>query len=411
MTTPSLCDALRVYTRIGLLSFGGPAGQIALMQDELVTRRNWIEGDAFQRGLNVAMILPGPEAQQLATWLGWRLHGVSGGLAAGLAFILPGTALMILLAFIAAVYGETRLVSAIFFGIQPAVLVIVARAVWALANRSLKSPPAWALAVLAFLGIFAAGLPFPLIVALAALAGLALPRGAEASPGGATPVTLRHAGQVLAVGGAIILAMAVLVELGAGRDPFRGVAILFTSAAFVSFGGAYALLPYVADRAVETYGWLSAAEMLNGLAIAEATPGPLILVNVYAGYFAGFSAEGGGGAALGVGTAMLACFYTFAPSFMMILAAAPYVEAIQRVGWVRRALTGVSAAVVGVVLNLAVYLTEASIFAQGWLAPDPVKLALLAAFATLSIWRNPPMTTMVGLGAAAGLVLTLVGAI
>ena len=209
MHPPSLRDTIPVWARIGVLSFGGPAGQIALMQDELVTRRGWIGGEAFQRGLNVAMILPGPEAQQLATWLGWRLHGVVGGLMAGLAFILPGAALMILLAFIAAVYGETRLVSAIFYGIQPAVLVIVARAVWALANRSLKSPPAWSLAVLAFLGIFAAGLPFPLIVALAAVAGLFLPTGDPTDQPAAQPVSLGHATLIVAVGTLLIAALIV----------------------------------------------------------------------------------------------------------------------------------------------------------------------------------------------------------
>ncbi|MEO1550028.1 MAG: chromate efflux transporter [Pseudomonadota bacterium] len=404
MTTPSFSETWPVYLRIGLLSFGGPAGQIALMQDEITDRRGWVSSEAFQRGLSVAMILPGPEAQQLATWLGWRLHGLKGALAAGLAFILPGAVLMIALAWIAAAYGDTPLISALFYGIQPAVLVIVAKALWGLAGRSLKTPMAWGLAGAAFLGIWALGLPFPLIIALAALVGLLLP--GEVSPG--TPVGkvgLSPALWALSLGLALILAVVAVVEVITQDAVFREVATLFTTAAFVSFGGAYALLPYVADRAVETYGWLSAEQMLNGLALAESTPGPLILVNVYAGFFAGWPSGGWAG----VATAALACFYTFAPSFMLILAAAPYVDALQSVPRVRKALAGVSAAVVGVVLNLGVYLGEAALFPMGLAAPDFGKIALLVAFALLAWLRPIPMIWLVALGAACGIFLWLTG--
>ncbi len=394
-----------VYVKIGLLSFGGPAGQIALMQEEIVARRNWVSGEAFQRGLNVAMLLPGPEAQQLATWLGWRLHGVAGGLAAGLAFILPGAALMILLAWIAATYGDVPLVAAIFYGVQPAVLIVVIRALRGLAGRSLSGPRAWALAVAAFLGIWALGLPFPLIVALAALAGVLLFDAPEIDRAGGAPVDWAGPLRLIGVFAALVLAVYLCIRLILGPEPFDGVATLFTSAAFVSFGGAYALLPYVADRAVETYGWLTAAEMLNGLAIAEATPGPLILVNVYAGYYAGHDAG------VGALTAALACFYTFAPSFMLILAAAPYVEAMQRVRWIRRALVGVSAAVVGVVLNLTVYLGEAAFFPTGLDAPEWIKIGLLIVFAGVALARPVPMLGLVGLGAIAGVALFAVGLI
>ena len=394
-----------VYVKIGLLSFGGPAGQIALMQEEIVARRNWVSGEAFQRGLNVAMLLPGPEAQQLATWLGWRLHGVAGGLAAGLAFILPGAALMILLAWIAATYGDVPLVAAIFYGVQPAVLIVVIRALRGLAGRSLSGPRAWALAVAAFLGIWALGLPFPLIVALAALAGVLLFDAPEIDRAGGAPVDWAGPLRLIGVFAALVLAVYLCIRLILGPEPFDGVATLFTSAAFVSFGGAYALLPYVADRAVETYGWLTAAEMLNGLAIAEATPGPLILVNVYAGYYAGHDAG------VGALTAALACFYTFAPSFMLILAAAPYVEAMQRVRWIRRALVGVSAAVVGVVLNLTVYLGEAAFFPTGLDAPEWIKIGLLFVFAGVALARPVPMLGLVGLGAIAGVALFAVGLI
>ena len=403
MSGPVLRTALPVYLRIGLLSFGGPAGQIALMQEELVTRRGWIDGASFQRGLNVAMLLPGPEAQQLATWLGWRLHGLRGGIAAGLAFILPGAALMILLAWIAATQGDSGPVAAIFYGIQPAVLVIVARAVVSLAGRSLNGAGHWALAAAAFAGLAVAGLPFPLIVALAALAGFALPPVPQPQVAPAPPVR-GQALRIVTISALMVLAVWGAVRLTLGPDPFDGVAELFLSAAFVSFGGAYALLPYVADRAVESYGWLSAEQMLNGLAIAEATPGPLILVNVYAGYFAGHT-----GGAPGVLTAALACFYTFVPSFMLILAAAPHVESIQRRRWIRQALAGVSAAVVGVVLNLAVYLGQAALWPDPAASPDWLKVALTAAFA-LAAWRlRASVLVMIGSGLVIGLVLWMLG--
>ncbi|NNU81580.1 chromate efflux transporter [Halovulum dunhuangense] len=409
MGVGSLKEAIGVYVKIGLLSFGGPAGQIALMQDEIVDRRGWVSPEDFRRGLSVAMVLPGPEAQQLATWLGWRLHGVRGGMAAGLAFILPGAALMILLAWVAAAKGSVPLVAALFYGIQPAVLVIVARALRMLAGRTLKQPADWALASLAFLGIWALGLPFPLIVALAALAGLFLAPSAPAGPSSAARFGLGHVLPTLGIGLGLIALVWGLVRVTLGPDPHDGVATLFTSAAFVSFGGAYALLPYVAERAVETYGWLSAAQMLNGLAIAEATPGPLILVNTYAGFFAGWSADGT--AAAGATTAVLATFYTFAPSFMLILAVAPFVAAVEGMPLLRRALAGVSAAVVGVVLNLAVYLGTAALLPAGWLAPEWPKVALLALFAAAAMRRPWPMHVLVIAGALAGIGLHFAGLI
>ncbi len=393
--TPTLAQAARVYIKIGLLSFGGPAGQIALMQDEVVDRRAWIPEAAFRQGLSVAMVLPGPEAQQLATYLGWHLHGLRGGLLAGLAFILPGAALMILLAWIAATYGETQLVSALFYGIQPAVLVIVAGAVVKLGRRALRRPADWALAAGAFLALWALGLPFPLVIAAAAACGLLL-KTADTSTTEAAPVKPRHLAATLGLGIALIAAVWLSIRLALGAEPYDGVATLFTSAAFVSFGGAYALLPYVADRAVETYGWLTATQMLNGLALAEATPGPLILVNTYAGFFAA------GPGHSGVLTASLATFYTFAPSFMLILALAPYVTAVTGQPLLRRALAGVSTAVVGVILNLAFYLGAAALIPDGPASLELPKTALLIAFAALTLWRNPPMHILVALGALAG---------
>jgi len=401
--------ALKVHLKIGLLSFGGPAGQIALMQQEIVERRRWVTAASFDRGLSFAMMLPGPEAQQLATWLGWRLHGITGGLAAGLAFILPGATLMIGLAWLAAAKGGVPLVAAVFAGVQPVVIALVLAAMGKIGGRALKTPAHWALAAAAFAGLYLLGLPFPLIVALSAVAGLVIAKDQPGQPVTAGPGLWRHFAVVAGVTAALVIAVFTTVSLTLGRDPFQDVAELFTTAAFVTFGGAYAVLPFVAENAVEQYGWLSAAQMLNGLAIAEATPGPLILVNTYAGFFAGWSGSGTGAA--GAVTAVLATFYTFAPSFMLILAFAPVVERVQNVAWARRALAGVSAAVVGVILNLALYLAEAAFFPAGPSQPEWVKLVLFAAALLLVFRFKAGMLALVGFGVAAGLGLGLAGVI
>lgn len=403
MTTPSFRETLPVWTKIGLLSFGGPAGQIALMQDEVVTRRGWVPSDSFDRGLAFSMMLPGPEAQQLATWLGWRLHGLWGGLLAGAAFIVPGACLMILLAWIAAAHGEVPVIAALFAGVQPVVIALVLAAMQKIAKRALGGPWHWALALSAFLAIYALGVPFPLVVGAAALAGLLLPSQTADSTIPVGKPVLAHAVMTLGVAAALILAL-FLANRGAVLDE---VATLFTTAALVTFGGAYAVLPFVADQAVETYGWLSPEAMLNGLAIAEATPGPLILVNTYAGFFAGWSDTGLAGAA--IHTAMLATFFTFAPSFALILAFAPAVERLHNIPWAKRALAGVSAAVVGVIANLVLYLAEASFFPTGLETPEWTKLALFAIALVLVFVLRLGMLGLVGAGLAGGLALHLAG--
>ena len=404
--TPRFSDALPVWTKIGLLSFGGPAGQIALMQDEVVTRRGWVPAESFDRGLAFSMMLPGPEAQQLATWLGWRLHGAWGGLFAGLAFIVPGMILMIALAWIAAAHGQVPWVAAVFAGVQPVVIALVIGAMRKIAGRALSGPWHWALAVAAFAALYFLGVPFPLVVAAAALAGLALPGGnTDTAPVEAGPNILGHALKVIWIGAALLIAVFFLVSSAMGGDPFDDVAQLFTTAALVTFGGAYAVLPFVADQAVETYGWLSAAEMLNGLAIAEATPGPLILVNTYAGYFAGWSSSPE--FMLGATTALLATIYTFAPSFALILAFAPAVERLHSIPLARRALAGVSAAVVGVIANLVVYLAEAAFLPNGVSDPEWVKIALFVVAMVAVFILRAGMIALVGGGMAAGLVLHL----
>ncbi|WP_205910846.1 chromate efflux transporter [Paroceanicella profunda] len=398
-----------MHLRIGLLSFGGPAGQIALMQDEIVTRRGWVPAERFRRGLAVAMLLPGPEAQQLATFLGWCVHGRLGGLLAGLAFVLPGAVLMVAIAWAAARHGSVPAVQGLFAGLQPAVLVIVLLALLRLARAALPGRRHAAIALAAFVALAGAGLPFPLVVGLAALGGLALlapPQPADAGAPGPARRGLLPSAATLAAGALVVLAAWLGSRTLLGPEPQDALAGLFTSAALVTFGGAYAVLPYVAERAVTGLGWLTEAQMLTGLALAEATPGPLILVNVYAGFFAGWPAGGWSG----VGTAALACLYTFVPSLSMMLAAAPHVDALQRAALARRALAGVSAAVVGVIANLALFLGAAALWPEGMAAgPDPVRLGLFLLLGAWGLWRRPPMLLMVAVGGAAGLGLHLAG--
>lgn len=402
-TKPHLSNAVPVWVRIGLLSFGGPAGQIALMQDEVVSRKGWVPAESFDRGLAFSMMLPGPEAQQLATWLGWRLHGLTGGLIAGLCFILPGAALMILLGWLAAAHGDVPVIAAIFAGVQPVVIALVLAAMGKIAGRALKGTVQWVLAGLAFLALSVAGIPFPLVVLSAGLAGFLMPVDGDAGEQPEAPPFLRNAIRTLGSVAVLIAIVFLTVRMVFGPEPFDDVAALFTTAALVTFGGAYAVLPFVADQAVESYGWLDAASMLNGLAIAEATPGPLILVNTYAGYFAGWSTTGGSG--IGVVTALLATFYTFAPSFALILAFAPVVERLHSIPWVRRALSGISAAVVGVIANLAVYLGEAAFLPTGLADPEWVKIGLFALALALVFRVKIDTLKLVGFGIIAGIAL------
>lgn len=403
----SLRETAPVWARIGLLSFGGPAGQIALMQDEVVTRRRWITPESFDRGLAFSMMLPGPEAQQLATWLGWRLNGLKGGLLAGAAFVLPGAALMLLLAWIAAAHGDVPVIAAVFAGVQPVVIALVVAAMQKIAGRALRLPQHWVLAAAAFIAIWWIGAPFPVVVAGAAIAGYLLPGvPSSGTPPRGNPVA-GHAARTIAVAAALIVAVYAGLRLAGGQGVLDEVAVLFTTAALVTFGGAYAVLPFVAGQAVDTYGWLTPEAMLNGLAIAEATPGPLILVNTYAGFFAGWSVSGT--AAAGIMTGALATFYTFAPSFALILAFAPAVERLYEIPWARRALGGISAAVVGVIANLALYLAEAAFLPAGWGEPAWVKIGLFAAAVAIVFGLRPGMTALVGGGILAGLGLHGIG--
>lgn len=365
---PTFAEAVRFWAKLGCINFGGPAGQIALMQTELVDRRGWIDQSRFLHGLNFCMLLPGPEAQQLATYVGWRLHGIAGGLAAGLLFILPGALVLLALSWLAADHGDLAWVDALFDGVKPVVVAIIAAALWRIGTRTLRGWPPMAMAAAAFVGIYVLDVPFPLIVLGAGLVGVVaarLGRHPFADPhkaveGEAEPEAPPSVGRLIRLVAvfAVLWAVPVGLVLGTlGSEPYADIAALFTKAAFVTFGGAYAVLPYIADAGVNAYGWLTAADMLNGLALAESTPGPLILVTQYVGFFAGWNNPG----ALtpfwaGTVGSLLTLYVTFLPCFLFIFAGAPYVEHIIRNRYAGAALAAITAAVVGVILNLAVFL-------------------------------------------------------
>ncbi|MBM3479143.1 MAG: chromate efflux transporter [Alphaproteobacteria bacterium] len=399
---PSFREALRFWLKLGCISFGGPAGQIAMMQTELVDRRRWIDQGAFLRGLNFCTLLPGPEAQQLATYVGWRLHGLKGGIAAGGLFVLPGALLLLLLSWIAAAGRGMPTVAAVLDGLKPVVIAVIAHAVWRIGRRALKGREAVALAVAAFVGIHFLRIDFPWIVLAAGAVGfLAAMAGSTAfaasGHGGAAVAGDSEAPAPpfwsrVAIVTAIYLAMLALpvavVLATFGTAPFADIAQLFTKAAFVTFGGAYAVLPYVADEAVRGYGWLTAGEMLDGMALAETTPGPLILVLQYVGFFAAWNAapEGGRLLAASVGAA-LTTWCTFLPSFAMVLLGAPYIERLHADARIGAALAAITAAVVGVILNLAVFLAGAVLIPAGRGVDWVALLAAAAALAALIRWN------------------------
>ena len=375
---PTFNEALAVWARIGVLSFGGPAGQIALMHRVLVDERKWIGEEPFLHALNFCMLLPGPEAMQLATYVGWRLHGTLGGLAAGLLFVLPGALVVLALSIAYALYGQLPFVEAAFVGIKAAVLVIVIEALLRVAKRALRGPAHWLIAGAAFVAIFFFDVPFPLVIAGAALLGYVLAATKAAAPpepqSKAPPVplgqTLRTASLWLAIW---IVPLAIMVAVMFGRDHvFTDIAIFFSKLAIVTFGGAYSVLAYMAQQAVETYGWLSAGEMLDGLGLAETTPGPLILVTEFVGFLAGYRFGGEPKLVFGLLGAAITLWATFAPSFLWIFAGAPYVERLGTNPKLTGALSAVTAAVVGVILNLSLWFALHVFFAKvepAWLGP------------------------------------------
>jgi len=379
---PSLAAATRVWLKIGCLSFGGPAGQIALLHREVVDRRHWISDQRFLHALNFCSLLPGPEAQQLATYLGWLLHGAKGGLIAGLSFIVPGALVMLALSTLFVTAGDVPAVEALFFGLKCAVLVIVFEALLRVAGRALHGPPSWMISAMAFTALYFLQIPFPAVILAAALAGAMAPSwfsgGAHASAKAGPPAILdrvmaadpNHAKRL-----AKSARRAGIIALGAWAAPvailfpmaglYADVAWFFSKMAVVTFGGAYAVLAYVAQEAVQGYGWLSAPEMLTGLGLAETTPGPLILVLQFVGFLAGYGAGSGpSGLAGGIAASVLALWVTFAPCFAFIFLGAPAIERLREQRALAGALAAITAAVVGVIANLSLWFGLRVIFAD-----------------------------------------------
>lgn len=350
MSAPSTQELIRVFGRIGLLSFGGPAAQIALMHRELVETRNWLSEEGFLRALSLCMLLPGPEAMQLATYAGWRLRGTLGGLIAGLLFVVPGALVIMLLALGYAVYGQVPMVQAAFEGVKAAVIIIVLQALLKVSRKALNTRDAWALAGVAFLALFVFGLPFPLIIALAALYG-AFVQSTDTPPDPPAAVVAPNSLKTIAIW-AGLWAMPVAVLWATDQVFLTQIALFFSKLAVVTFGGAYAVLTYMTQTVVQDFGWISTKQMIDALGLAETTPGPLILVTEFVALLAGF-AQGGVGLALAAGA--VALWVTFTPCFLWIFLAGPYLDIISGKPRLASALSAITACVVGVILNLAIW--------------------------------------------------------
>ncbi|MFO0991009.1 MAG: chromate efflux transporter [Hyphomicrobiales bacterium] len=362
-SSPSLSEATGVWAKIGLLSFGGPAGQIAMMHRVFVDERKWLCEAEYLAALNFCMLLPGPEAMQLATYTGWKLHGWRGGLIAGLLFVLPGALVIMALSILYAMLGKLPLVEALFFGIKAAVLAIVIEALLRVARRALKLKSDWWIAGLAFLALYVFDAPFPLVIAVAAAFGYMRTRSSISADAASTPVDWRATVKTATLWLALwIVPVAILIASFGRHHVFSEVALFFSKLAIVTFGGAYAVLSYMAQQAVENYHWLTPAEMVDGLGLAETTPGPLILVTQFVGFIAGYREAGGLWG--GVAAAIITLWVTFVPCFLWIMVGAPYLERLRGNPRLSGALAAITAAVVGVILNLSLWFALHVLFAK-----------------------------------------------
>ncbi len=422
-THPSFAEATRLWFKVGCLGFGGPAGQIALMHRLVVDERKWVGEAQFLHALNFCMLLPGPEAQQLATYLGWLLHGVKGGLIAGILFVLPGFCVILALSAAYAAFGQLPWLMGVFFGLKCAVIALVAEALWRVAKRALKQPMHIVVAALAFLALFVFRIPFPIVILAAATLGLAMAwrsdgtasktadeRVLEQSSSAPRPF------RTVVVGAALWLGpIALLALLLGGAHIFPQMGWFFAKMAVVTFGGAYAVLTYVAQQAVQNYGWLTTGNMIDGLALAETTPGPLILVLSFVGFYAAHQ-QAGILSPMFAGTlgAIFVTWVTFVPSFIWIFLGAPYVERVRQNRYLSGALAMVTAAVVGVIANLALWFALHVLFRQvtdvsfgpatvtwpDWRSADLIAIALsLAAGLALLHWRVNLVKVLLASGA------------
>ena len=439
----SFREAFFFWLKLGFISFGGPAGQISVMHQELVEKRRWLSEGRFLHALNYCMVLPGPEAQQLATYIGWLMHRTRGGLVAGALFVLPSLFILIALSWIYIAYGNTTLVAGLFFGIKPAVTAIVLQAAWRIGSRALKNRFLWAIAVAAFVAIFAFATPFPAIVAVAALVGYL---GGRLRPGwfgsfrgqpekaaknkisalidDDTP-TPEHARfkwprlLTVAASGAVlwVLPMGLLTATLGWDHTLTQMGWFFTKAALLTFGGAYAVLPYVYQGAVVHYGWLMPTQMIDGLALGETTPGPLIMVVAFVGFVGGYQTAqmqamfGPDGLFLaGALAACLVTWFTFLPSFIFILIGGPLVETTHDQLKFTAPLTAITAAVVGVILNLAMFFAYHVLWPQGFAGTFDFVSAGIALAAALALFRfKQSVMRVIAASALLGLLLKITG--
>ncbi len=415
---PTLAELTRVSLRIGLLSFGGPAAQIALMHRELVEQRRWLTEQDYLRALSFCMLLPGPEAMQLAAFSGWKMHGLLGGLIAGGLFILPGALVIFALAFAYGSLIDLPLVQALFLGVKATVVVIVIEAILRVAKRALQSPTHWVLAGLAFMALFLFAVSFPLIV-LAAGAWGALTSGSAPSEAGAPGLRPGVFLLSVGVGSAIWWAPVGLAALS-GQDFLTDLGLFFSQLAVVTFGGAYAVLTYMAQEVVSGYGWVTTPQLMDALGLAETTPGPLILVTAFVAIVAGLNQ---GSTSLALLAGVLTLWVTFVPSFLFIFAGAPLVDWIAGRPRLKAALAAITAAVVGVILNLSLWFALHVLFARvpeveagpvrtivpDWSSLEPVALGLSLFAGWLLLWRHWPMVPTLALMAALAGALHLLG--
>ncbi len=439
MNTPpppiTLWQAIKFWLKLGFISFGGPAGQIAIMHQELVEQRRWISEKRFLHALNYCMLLPGPEAQQLATYIGWLMHRTWGGIIAGVLFVLPSLVILILLSWLYIAYGHLTVIAGIFYGIKPAVAAIVVQAAHRIGSRSLKNNGLWGIAFAAFVAIFALHLPFPFIVLCAGiigwLGGKYAPHLFDASAkhnanqqhygaaviDDATPTPehaqFRSARLILVVVCGLLLWVAPMLLLGTvfGWDHgFTKMAWFFTTAALLTFGGAYAVLPYVYQGAVVNYQWLTPAQMMDGLALGETTPGPLIMVVAFVGFIGAYTQQflGSEQAFLaGAVAAIVVTWFTFLPSFIFILAGGPLVESTQSNWHFTAPLTAITAAIVGVIFNLALFFAYHTLWpegvASGWVAQlDWIALAIGILASVLLFYAKMGIIKVLGICALLG---------
>ena len=419
---PSFWEAFRYWLKLGFISFGGPTGQIAMMHKELVDNRKWISENHFLQALNFCMLLPGPEAQQLATYIGWLLHRTWGGIVAGTLFVLPSIFILIGLSWIYATMGALPIVSALLYGLKPAVVAIVAEAVLRISKKALKNWFFVTMAAASFISIYVFSVPFPIIVFGAAAMGFAAKQVAP-QLFGSTATTQSDAGTLI---GGLAAQMRdtgwrpaclttatwltvwaiplIAVWLWKGHSIFIDLGSLFSKAAMVTFGGAYAVLAYVGQEAVQHFGWLQPQQMMDAVALAESTPGPLIMVNQFVGYLAAYQNPGDlSPATAGVVGGLLTTWVTFAPSFLMIFLLAPYIEVLRKNALLSTALSAVTAAVVGVVLNLCVTFTRHALLPDAGIFDWYALAASIVIFIGLQ-YRHWPMVPVIIGSAAAGFV-------